>query len=161
LGIENATSIVITPPITDIGFWSSLATIILVGVLIWQVIILRKQISNSEETTRLAHGPMIYPRYQGVATYGPYLWFENIGTGSAVEVHITLSDPDTGKELEKFDVFALKPDELRSTRISLMKQNKVKIKGTYQNILRKKFEIDTIFDYQKRKTEDSSNKDSK
>jgi len=61
--MENATQVVITTPITDIGFWASIFSIVLVGVLIWQVLELRK-------TTVLAHTPYIIPRQREMMQTG-------------------------------------------------------------------------------------------
>ena len=139
----NATSITISTE--EIGAIADVVGIIVVGILIWQFILLKKQISHTEKTTKLAHWPLIYPRIIFVPQVGPYLAFDNIGNGSAKEVHISLWDAETDKELPKFDVLALKPDETRNAKVDFLKHKKVKIKGTYLNAIGDKEKIDLIF----------------
>jgi len=143
--------------------WYELAiqvgTLFIACVALATVYYLKKQVKQSEKSIKLAHWPLIYPRIMYTGSFVPMLGFENIGTGSAKEVHLTLKDDDTDEEFEGFHKLAMKHDEPFRTRIELSKHKKVKIKGSYQNILGDEELIEQVFDYEKRKAEEvSSNK---
>ena len=143
----------------ELTMGAQIASIILVGVLIWQVTILKQQISRSEKATKLAHWPYLSPRYEMIPGGGPVvLIFENVGEGSAINIHLELSDADSNKKLRPFVVFALKPNEPRPAGIDLLENKRIKIKGTYENTLGDTLKIDTIFDYPKKKLEDNEEK---
>lgn len=153
MGIENATKIIITTPITEVGFWAQIASILLVAILIWQVILLHKQIKISNNTTKLAHWPSIVSRIGSIGQV-PVLQLENIGTGSAREVHLRVTNADNENQLEVIDMFAFKPNEVRQTVIDLTKTPRVRIKGTYENIIHDVEKVNVDFDYNERRAQE-------
>lgn len=92
--------------ITDFGFTNSnmlvelitsVATLGMVGVLIWQTRILAKQ-------SRLSFGPAIYPRFIMIDK-SKHIHLFNVGKGNAVDIHLQFKDANgnsIGKQIESY-----------------------------------------------------------
>jgi len=144
MGIDKTISVILDNFEADIVLWSSLATIILVLVLIWQVAEMRSQ-------TKLAYNPLITIRF--TRNYHvdriPQVMIENVGHGTAVDIDIKLTNADTNVGLYNYKAFAIKKDEFYVTEISFNENPRVRAKGSYTNIRKNKIKIDKIFDFEK------------
>lgn len=136
-------------------FGSVIASIALVGVLIWQSKLLKRQISHAERTSTIAYEPFISPRSMIVPSVGARLGFSNIGAGSAKDIHIHLSDAQTGTDLVVFDLFAMRPnmEEDRPTNVDTIRNPEILIQGTYQNVIDETKTIYAIYYARTRTTE--------
>jgi len=136
LSIEDVISGIIQTLPSDVQFWANIGSIILVVVLIWQVIVLKQQISNSEKTTKIAYGPFISARTMHRETIGNFVGFSNIGSGSAKNIHLNIYDPETDEDFP-FDMFAMRPieNEDRPTTVNVLDHRVVVIEGTYENVI--------------------------
>ncbi len=155
MSIEDVISSIIQTLPSGVQFWANTASIILVGILIWQVIILKRQVSHSEKTTKIAYGPFISPRSMTIPQTGIYLGFSNIGSGSAKNIHFNIYDPETDVDLPPFDMFAMRPsmDEDRNSQADVLKHPVVVIEGTFENVIDELKTIHVIYHHRTRTTE--------
>ena len=62
MGFENITTAILNALPTDLVGWTQVATLAVVAVLVWQVFLFKKQLSQYERTSDIAYGPFIVPR---------------------------------------------------------------------------------------------------
>ncbi len=127
---------------------ASLATVVIVGVLLWQT-------SELKKTSELSHSPRIVPRQRqdtDSESVGVY-HIQNVGTASAINIDITLK---TENDKQRIRIIALAPMKDFSVKsqvnkdqlvplIACKKGDTISIDGSYENIRHDKKEIHDKF----------------
>jgi len=101
LGIENATDIIIHTNFYDVSFILSVISAGVVFVLLWQVGVLRQQ-------NTLAYNPLMSLRFFRHDRHEPFIMFENVGHGTAVDIDLQIFDDETNELLVTYRAFAVK-----------------------------------------------------
>jgi len=134
--IENIENIVI------------IANIALVGVLLWQVSLIKKQLIHSEKTSKIAYEPFLAPRFvEQKNSNNSYTYLENIGNGSARDIHLKIIDEKTGNEIASVNRYAFR---VKESTIPLFISNDYplfRIKGYYRNVIRDKIFENQVYKF--------------
>jgi len=142
LGIENATDIIIHTNFYDVSFILSIISAGVVLVLLWQVGVLRQQ-------NTLAYNPLMSLRFYRNDRHEPFIMFENVGHGTALDIDLQIFDDETNALLVTYRAFAVKKDEWWRTPISFREHPIVRMSGTYRNVRHDLIIIrDQPFDFQ-------------
>lgn len=123
-------------------------------MLVWQVILFKKQLSQYQRASDIAYGPFIVPRTT-IIEGRIYLAFSNIGSGSAKNIHLHIYDPETDEDFQPFDMFAMRPsiDDDRLANVNVADHQVVVIEGSYENVIDELKTMHVIYHHQTRDAE--------